>query len=170
MAHDRVPRVLYEHPVVEYIPLEVRGLAQGSLPGAVRAGPASLYPALHALPSAEDWLRAAAAYPFAFPKTVACALIDLGDGSGGRARSRPELPLLGLGFQVDVGIYRGTKVSLATLAVGPHYHLFTVPRKHFYKPTIDFVVYSPSGAKVAEARNVPVGTPGAGSRPGSLPS
>lgn len=165
MAHDRVPRVLYEHPVVEYIPLEVRGLARGSLPAAVRAGPASLYPALHALPSPEDWFRAAAAYPFAFPGTLAFPLTDPADGGGGRARSRPELPLLGLGFQVDAGIYRGSKVSLAAFALGPYYHLFSVPRKYFYKPTVDFVVYSLSGAKVAEARAVPVGALGLHPRP-----
>ena len=152
LVYDKIPRLLYEHPIVEYIPLEATTLVTGSLPAEVGLRPGGLRPVLHALDTPKAWRAATVAYPFAFPPLPDLPPIDR------PLRDRRDLTLLALGFRVAAGIYRGRKVSLVTSTVGPVYHLFNLPLKYFYKPSIDFVTYTSLGALVAETRAVEIGT------------
>ncbi len=155
MVHDRVPRVLYEHPIIEYIPLAVVTLATGPSPAAPESGAPGCRPTLLALPDRESWESAASRFAYAFPS---------GETLGARLgppdqplSKRRLLPLLAIGFTAAAGIYRGRKVSLVTASVGPVYHLFALPLKYFYKPLIDFVAYTAFGAPLAQAQAVDVG-------------
>lgn len=146
MAHNRIPRALYEHPIVEYIPLEVATVAAGPVPPAIRTTGAGVRPVLLALNSEDAWTSAASVHRYAVPN------LPVAPPTGSR-----DLALLAIGFRAAAGIYRGRKVSLATAAVGPVYHLFTLPLKYFYKSPIDFVAYTALGARLAEARAVDIG-------------
>ncbi len=160
MAHQGIPRILYEHPVVEYIHLAVTTVLTGPLPPAKRAeiesgrpsvdGERLPFPSLLALDSPEAWRSAMRLCRFAFPPISDLPPLDT------PLAARRELHLLALGFRVTGGIYRGRKVSLATSAHGPVFHLFTLPLKYFYKPAVDFYAYTSHGARLAEAMAVPV--------------
>ncbi len=151
MVHDRVPRFLYEHPVVEYIPLEPATRATGPVPPAERAAPAGLRPALMVLSNPGAWRRALADYRYAFPPAESLPPLET------PLARRQELHILAIGFRVSAGIYRANRVNLAAATTGPIYHLFTFPLKYFYKPMIDFVVFNTLGNRLAEARGVDLG-------------
>jgi len=151
MVHDRIPRCLYEHPVVEYIPLEVATVATGPIPPAKRAAGVGERPEFYALTDRAVWNAALAAHRYAFPDPSVLGPPDT------LPSSRPTIPFLAVGFRVAAAIYRACKVSLAVGAVGPVYQLFTLPVKYFYKTNIDFAAYSPSGALLAEIRSVAAG-------------
>ncbi len=146
MVHEHVPRRLYEHPIVEYIPLHVKDLATGHL-----AVPA--HPALVALDNEDARRQALAGYGQDIPSlhSLLATLPPV------EISARPQLPFLAVGFTVKAGIYRGRKVSLATASTGPVYQLFSLPSRHFYKPFIDFVAYTPQGSKLAEVLGVRAG-------------
>lgn len=150
MIHDSIPRVLYEHPVVEYIPLMVTDIWTGPVPEAVRSG--RPYPSLRVLNSEAAWQEIVAAYAFAFPPLHSLPPLDT------PLEVRLDLTLLALGFRVAAGIYRDRKVNLAASGVGPVCHLFTVPRVFFYKPVIDFFAFDRDGARLAALRGVAVGS------------
>jgi len=154
LAHEGVPRILYEHPVVEYIPLEVTTIRSGPLPEEVKRGRADLYPAVHVITDPKGWSAVRLDYPFAFSGVFG------GDTPAFLHQppaSRRDIAVLALGFRAGKGIYRGHKVSLAAGEVGPVFHLFTLPRIYFYKERIDFVAYSETGVKLASAGDVSVG-------------
>ncbi len=170
MVHDRIPRALYEHPIVEYIPLEVSSVATGPIPPAVRAAGAGVRPVLRVLCDDTAWKSAFSDHRYAFPSLDTLEPLGappagrqpLGTDLAGRQplgtdlAGRRDLILLAVGFRAAAGIYRDHKVSLATAAIGPVYHLFTLPLKYFYKSSIDFVAYTAFGARLAEARAVNV--------------
>ncbi|RJQ06359.1 MAG: hypothetical protein C4551_08230 [Bacillota bacterium] len=151
MVHHLVPRALYEHPVVEYIPLEVVTLASGAMPPSGRGPWDGFPPALVALRTAADWQAATQAYPFA--RDVVYSRLR-----GAESTQAPNrLAFLAVGFRVEAGIYRGSKASLATSGAAQVYQIFTLPSKYFYKPRVTFVAYTPLGAELAQARDVEVG-------------
>jgi len=151
LAHENVPRVLYEYPVVEYIPLTVTTLHSGSLPAEVRQGRADVYPALHALTTAERWTAACTEFSFAFPdgETPSFLLAP--------PALRRDIAFLALGFRVAKGIYRGRKASLAVAEARPIFHLFTLPRVYFYRSRVDFVAFNRTGVQLAVAADVDTG-------------
>lgn len=151
MPHEHVPRVLYEHPVVEYIPLAVVTLRKGPLPA--EAGSRRSFPplALHALWTADEWERAASEFPFAFGDLREPPQSDL------PAAERRYLHFLSIGFEVTAAIYRDRKASLVAKHIAPRYHLFALPRIFFYKPRVDFIAYDAHGRQLARVRAVDVG-------------
>jgi len=151
VVQDRIPRELYEHPIVEYIPLNVTDIALGDIPSELAGGARRRRPSLLPLVDEASWRQAVEDFAFAFPPLS--SLPALTSPPAGRR----SLVLLALGFRVTAGIYRGRKASLLVGAIGPVCHLFTVPAKYFYKPAIDFVAYTEHGACLAEAKAVAVG-------------
>lgn len=151
MVHERIPRILYEHPIVEYIPLIVTDLWSGPVPASSRSWGREPYPSIHVLNSEVSWRRALRSFPFAFPPLESLPPLDT------PLEARLDLTLLALGFRVVGGIYRNRKVSLAAASVAPVFHLFTVPRIFFYKPKIDVVAFDQTGTRLAVARDVEVG-------------
>lgn len=148
MAHEHVPRCLYQHPVVEYIPLTATTLQAGALPEPARPHDADHYPRLVVLNTVELWREAMDRWPFAFP--------------GGDSLPPPETPLglrhdlhlVAIGFRVTVGVYRDRKCSLVAGELGPTYQLFALPLRYFYKPQVNFVVYDHRCRQVAAARGI----------------
>jgi len=151
LPHEHVPRVLYEHPVVEYIPLAVMTLRSGPLPAEACSGPLSPPLALHALKTARDWERTASWFPFAFGDLHEPPQPGLPSAEG------RFLHFLALGFQVTAAIYRDRKTSLVASDLGPRYHLFALPRIFFYKPRVDFIAYDAIGRQLVAVRAVDVG-------------
>jgi len=163
MVHHLVPRALYEHPVVEYIPLEVATLASGTLPPSGPSPWDGFRPALLALRSAADWQAAADTYPFTRDA------VNRRFENAGPTQARGSLAFLAVGFRVVAGIYRGTKASLATSGADQVYQLFTLPLKYFYKPRVTFVAFTPLGAQLAQARDVEVSDRSSPGVPASSP-
>jgi hypothetical protein len=155
VVHDRIPRVLYEHPIVEYIPLSVTDIALGEIPAELPGGARRRRPSLLPLVDEASWRQAMQDFPFAFPPLTSLPALTFPPAG------RRSLVLLALGFRVTAGIYRGRKASLLVGAIGSVCHLFTVPAKYFYKPAIDVVAYTEHGTCLAEAKAVAVeGSPG----------
>jgi hypothetical protein len=151
MVYDLIPRRLYEHPIVEYIPLQVTTLSLGPFPPEIPHRTQAVKPALIALLSPTIWTETISAYGFTLPLLGTLPSVDT------PLHERHDLTFLAVGFKVAAGIYRARKVSLVSSQVGPVYHLFLLPRKYFYKPSLDFAVYTSLGAVVAEAKSVNVG-------------
>lgn len=150
MVLDQIPRRLYEHPIVEYIPIEVTTWTTGLLPPA-GPEPAGVHPLLQPLLSPEFWASALDVCPFAFrPPFELAACRQALDARG-------HLALLALGFRVAAGIYRGRKISLVASTVGPVYHLFSFTLRYLYKPSIDVVAYDSLGLCLTATTGLKVG-------------
>lgn len=156
LAHERVPRVLYEYPIVEYIPLEITTVSTGPVPASAPRDDQAGRPDLVLVNTSEAWETALSRRPYAFPNEPALGKLQTAMSPA------PDLLFLAVGFRVIAGIYRGRKVSLATSSIGSIYHLFTLPLKYFYKPSIDFVAYTALGTRLSEARAVDVPRRGRG--------
>lgn len=124
----------FPYPPVEYIPLTVTTIARGRLtgPGAALPGPALLVEAAWG----EGWrnmLKARYGICIGNPNAV---------GSG-------DLVMLAVNVEVVDAKYRGTRVTMIGIPRPGTYHLFSVPRKYFYKPRLFFEVYSPGEERLA---------------------
>lgn len=148
MAHERVPRCLYKHPVVEYIPLSPTTIKTGSLPDGFLDEYRGAYPALTVLNTADSWREAIKSFPFAFPV----------DGNLPPPETpielRHDLTFLAVGCRVVAGIYRDRKASLVADELGPVYQLSAVPQRYFYKVRVDFTVFDHRGRQLAIARSI----------------
>jgi len=150
MVHESIPRVLYEYPVVEYIPVHVTTLASGRLPTGARVGHPTGGPELIALVTEEAWSRVEKDFVFALPPRHT----DLARQAV--SPDRRDLVMLALGLRVEAGIYRASRVILVAAATEALYHLFSFRTDRFYRSRVDVSVHSTDGRPLARIDGVSV--------------
>lgn len=139
MARDYDRRIL-KYPLVEYIPLSIRLLAEGEYgPEGISGGD----PLLVACDKAADLAALAKEKRLTASPGIDWAgqvVVYLG---GGRAHQ---------------GLYRGQVVTLIGDESPCKYHLFAVTKRYFYKPRIYFEFYTRDGRFVARSQSIKVQT------------
>ena len=123
-------RHLLEHPMVEYIPLDIVTVSQGDTPAA--DGSSSIM----VTTDTQD----VAGWPV--PPEDAAGLCLEGAAA-----------ILGIGMEILRCAYRGHKVSLLGRLAPGRFHLAKVSAAYFYKRDLVFVVYDRDGEVIGESRS-----------------
>ncbi len=141
MHHFELPRRVFRYPVVEYIPLPVYTVYQGPLPEASAPEPAGASVSVFLDPGEMEAYLAGLGISAGSPEAP---WSDAEEASGVPAALgivAREACILGM-------VYRGHEVPVVLEGRPAWVHAALFPSRYFYKPSLDFLTFGPTGEPV----------------------